>query len=380
MTTRREREKKRERVSARERVETHRTGFENTMLDVDGVEFFKLEKEGIRRIDVIPYVTGKGNPFKEEGKLHFERTFFAHRGIGPNQNWYVCPAKTAEKRCPICEYRGKLASDPDSDEDEIKALAPRERQLWNVIDLDDRDSGVQLWEISFHLFGKVLDAEVKNADDDEPFEYFADLEDGMTLKLGVKEESFGGNKFYQVETLGFKPRKKNYDEDILKQTQNLDDILEILDYDKLKAIFLQTDPTDGSEEKEEEKPKPPPKKKRSRVKKEEKETPEESPAEAAGIEEGSRVVYEDDEYEVVRISKDGSTLALEDNDGEVVKAIEVDEVKLIEKSDDPDSEVDDEPEEKAPPKKKRTAKPKAEPKEPVDDDDDDDDDWDNFDD
>ncbi len=259
MAVRSRKKKDRKRVSARNRAETHKTGFERTTVEVGkDVSFFTLDREGTKRIDILPYVVnGDSNPFADDGELHFERTFFVHRGIGPNQESFVCPAKTLGKKCPICEYLAELRRDPEGDADLIKDLKAKERQLWNVIDLSEKDKGVQIWDISFFLFGELLDDEVRNADEDEDYEFFADLDGGQTLKLGVKQKSFGKADYYEVTTIGFKARQKPYGEGILKETHCLDEILKVLSYDALKAIFLQEEVDEDEDQSEpEKKPKP----------------------------------------------------------------------------------------------------------------------------
>jgi hypothetical protein len=211
----------------------------------EGVNMFRLKSAGTKRIDIMPYKVGKGNPYAEEGQLYFERTFHAYRGIGAENQSYVAPSKTPDengrmRKDPIAEYRAKLMKDPNADEDLIKDLAPKERQLFNVIDLDDKDKGVQIWEVSYYLFGKMLDAAIRNADEDEDYEHFFDLEHGFTLKLGIEEKSFGGRSFFAVESITFKPRRVAYSEDILEETHCLDDMLKVLPYDELKDIFLET--------------------------------------------------------------------------------------------------------------------------------------------
>ncbi len=340
-------------VSARKRAESHKSGYESTSLNLpeDKSKLFKLTKAGTKRIDIIPYVAGEGNKQANPGDLYFERTYWIHRGIGPSQDNYVCPAKTADKPCPICEYRARLAKDPSSDEDLIKDLAPRERQLWNVIDLDEPDAGVKVWDISYHLFGKLLDTEIRNADEDEDFEYYPDLERGKTLKLGVEDKSFGGNTFYEVVSIGFKQRSRQYDEDILEEVHNLDSIVQILPYDKLKSIFLQTE--ESSEEEEDEEPEEKPKKKTTKPVKadeggDEDEEPEEKPkkkvtkpsntdeeetwpvtADEVGIEVGMRVRHpEFGLCKVVKISGDGTSLYIESRDGEFHRGVGPDEVEI----------------------------------------------------
>ncbi len=239
-------------VSAGRRQSEHKSGSERTTLKIpEGVTFFSPKKD-THKIDIIPYVVGKGNPFADEGEMYFERTFFVHRDIGPNSDAYICPAKTSKgtRPCPICEHMRKLAKDPDADEKLIKDLAPKERQLFWLIDLAEKDKGVQLWDISFHLFGKLLDTRIKKGDEAEGRQFFADLKRGKTLVLDVEDKTLGGGKpFRTVNAIDFKDRAEPYSKKILEQVHCLDDMILELPYDKLKRIFLQIEePAEDEEE------------------------------------------------------------------------------------------------------------------------------------
>ena len=232
----------------KKRAAEHKS-FELSSFDLpEGAQLFRVQSNKSIRLDILPYKTGEGNPHCDAGELYYERTFWVHRDIGAEGNSYICSRKTAGKKCPICDFRAKLTKDEDADEDLIKNLAPKERQLFNVIDTKNRDKGVQLFEISFHLFGKMLDARVKNADDDDGYEKFALLEDGLTLKCVFVEKHLGGNSFYEVETIDFKARKEDYEDDILDEVHCLDDLLKFKDYAELKAILLQTEDDDDSDD------------------------------------------------------------------------------------------------------------------------------------
>ena len=202
-------------------------------------------RAGLMYIDILPYVAGKGNPWAEEGMLHWERTFYVHRGVGPNADTFICPRMTFKKPCPICEYRAKLIKEGDRGdptvEDMIRDLAPKQRQIFNVIDVKEADKGVQIWDISYHLFGKLLDAMIRNSDEDEGWDRFFYLDEGYTLKIGFAEKSFGGATFFQAETIALRPRKVQYDEEILDQVYCLDDLLICPDYKELKRLFLQVE-------------------------------------------------------------------------------------------------------------------------------------------
>jgi hypothetical protein len=244
------REEREERTSYGRRAATHTSGFERTAFLVpDGYTTYKLETQGVKRLDIINYRVGQGNPCADPGTLHPERTFFIHRGIGPSEDSYVCLAKTYKEACPICEYRAKMVKRSDTDPKLLKDLEPKERQLWWVMDLSDTGKGWQLWEISYHLFGKLLDKRVRERDADEPYDMFSSATKGMTLKLGCTEKALPGTSFIEVTTIDFKPRTEPYDKALYDTLPCLDDLIIKTPYEKLKAVFLQT-PEAGTAEEE----------------------------------------------------------------------------------------------------------------------------------
>lgn len=228
---------------AKKRASEHERDFDSFSLKLPkDAKLFKVKKAGIVRLDIIPFVAGKGNPFAEEGMLHYERTYYAHSRIGPNEVSVVCPKDTADEdgktgACPVCELQRKLKLDPDADEKLVKSLYPRERQLFQVIDLDDEKAGIQLWDVSYHLFGKFLDARIRDADPEDGYHRFYRLDKGLTLKIGFKEESFGKHKFYKAETIDFKDRRESYDDSIIDKGFCLDELIKILSYDQIKEAL-----------------------------------------------------------------------------------------------------------------------------------------------
>ena len=243
--TRRQKQATRQRASARKRAEDHGTGFQNTVLTrPDNCSFFSIKEEGNRRIDIIEYVVPEEpksgpNPFARPGELYYERTFYHHRNIGADGKTYVCPRKTMGKRCPICDDIDKMQKESDVDPDAIKALLPKERQLFNVYDRDEPSKGVQLWEISFHNFGKQLDKEIKHADEDEGYDTFWYAnENGWTLRIGFEKVSFAGTSYCKAATVGFKKRETPIPDGIKNEVLQLDNLLTILPYEQLNAIFL----------------------------------------------------------------------------------------------------------------------------------------------
>lgn len=319
-----ERKKKRSTATAaKRRAETHKTGFDNTAFEMpDDKKQFALKSDKAVRLDIIPYEVGEGNPFADKGELHYERTFWVHRGIGVDGTSYVCLSKTCGEPCPICEFRAKLMKDPDADEDLIKDLSPKERQLFNVINTKEKNKGVQIWEISFHLFGKRLDTEIKNSDDDDNYENFAELEGGFTLKCGIDEKSFGGQSFYEVSSIGFKPRNEDYDDDILAEAACLDDLLIIKEYDELKEIFLQTIEEDDDDDKKSKKSSKKSKKASKKEDEDEDEDENRDNPDDPDFEKGDRVSAEidGDTYEgvVKKVKDDEAVVLFDDGDEQTV--------------------------------------------------------------
>jgi len=363
MSNKKKKEKRNKRstsAAAKKRAETHKTGFDNTAFEMpDDVKQFALKSDKAVRLDIIPYEVGEDNPWADKGQLHYERTYWVHRGIGVDSTSYICLAKTCGDPCPICEHRAKLAKDSNADEDLIKDLAPKERQLFNVINTKEKNKGVQIWEISFHLFGKRLDKEIQNSDEDDGYEKFAELENGFTLKCGVDEKSFGGKSFYEVSSINFKPRDDDYDEDILEQTTCLDDILIIKDYDDLKEIFLQTkdDDDDDKKDKKDKKNKKDKGKKsnkeREKVQGEDDDNSGDGDGDNDDWEKGSRVIVEVDDEDfhgkLTSVDDDDETADVEFDDGDTMDDVAFADLK-------PEPEKKDKKDKKSNKKDKKSGK------------------------
>lgn len=258
------------RKSMRDRVRKHAEESKNrgggfgifNLPDGKDVTFFK-PKKGTMNLDLLPFELTKANKDLrlEPGDLWYEKTFWVHNGIGAEDKKYLC-LKTIGKRCPICDQRTQLAKTGNADQDLLKDLLPKERQLFQLIDLDDEDKGIQLWDFSYHLFGKQLEMELR--EQDEECAGFAELEGGFTLKIRFDEKKFGSHTFCETNRIDFKQRD-DYGDDILEDVLPLDDMFKVVEYDALEAIFLETDDEAEAGEEEEQ-----PSRKRTSRKKEEK--------------------------------------------------------------------------------------------------------------
>lgn len=240
----------RRRVSARDRANNADSGFARTFTIPEGFELFK-ESKGRLEFDIIPYIAGKGNPQADEGMEYFERTFYIHRDIGPAKDSYICPAKTAGKPCPICEQVAKWSRKSGiskEEQKELRQMAAKQRQLF-IIRIPGEKTWY-LWSLSYHNFGKQLDARIKAFDEKDGYDYFYDLQEGFTVRASFVEASMGeGNPFPQASVIDFIPRAKQYKPELIDRMPCLDDLLIIEPYEKLRDLFLGVDgPEDGDDD------------------------------------------------------------------------------------------------------------------------------------
>jgi len=212
----------------------------------EGMESFSIESAGVIRIDVIPYKVGPGNPYAAPDTQYWERTFFIHRGVGVNEQWVVCPAKTLKKPCPICEEVSRMDKDPNADDEMAKALAPSRRMVLHVRDLKKDPDKVKIWHISHAYFGKAIDEalQAEYEDKENNKDNFCAESPGYYLKCQA-ETGWQGHGF-SVERVDFVPRKEGLDQDILSQAVCLDKLLVIHTYDELKRMLHGTGPAEGS--------------------------------------------------------------------------------------------------------------------------------------
>jgi len=301
-----------------------------------GISIFKEDPKKRLMMDIIPYIVSVNNhPDKEngaeKGEQWYYRPFKIHRNIGADNEAVVCLTSIG-KKCPICEYRAKLMKQGNADKKETDAIRPSSRALYNIKPKDKKaEDAIHIWDISEYCFQDQLETEVS---ENEKYENFPDLEDGLTLNIRFSSETVGASKpFAKANRIDFEERDEPYDESILEEVADLDKVLNILSYEELEKKFLEMteeddadedDDVDDDDEDEEEAPK---KKAKKKVKAPEPDDDDD----------------DDDDY-------DADDDADDDED--------VDDSDDSDDSDDDDD--DDEDEEEAPPvRKKKTVSAKA---------------------
>jgi hypothetical protein len=222
------------------------------------VSMYKEKPGGKALLDIMPYeVTAKKHLDRNEeaeiavpGELWYRSPFKIHRNVGNANDTIVCPTSFG-KPCPICEYRAKRFKE-GAEKEETDTMKASARNLYAVIPLDDDDydEKIHIWDISQYLFQNLLNDELE---EDDSYEVFPDLEEGLSLKIRFDSKTIGKSKpFAEASRIDFKERKDVYEEDILDDIPNLDDLLVQLTYKEIDAKFFEIEDEEDQEQEEEE--------------------------------------------------------------------------------------------------------------------------------
>lgn len=220
----------------------------------EGVSTWKPTKKGTYELDVLPYeVTAKKHPDGvERGEWWYKRLFTVHHNLGGGQLSAVCPLSVG-KPCPIHEKREKLRKNYEENKEQIQELGGKTYCAMNLFDPESNAKGtkrdVKVYVDSHGKFW-AADAGLKAALDeaDEENLGFFGTEGGKTLKVTFKEDKHAGHTFLKATRIDFEDRSDFDTKKVMSKVVNLDEILEVLPYDKLKELF------NAGDEDEDEKP------------------------------------------------------------------------------------------------------------------------------
>lgn len=230
----------------------------------------------------IPYeVKEKRHPDgRKEGELWYKRPFWIHRGmgLGDDAKTMVCPKSFhSRSSCAPCEEAARLSKeDYDKNRDAIMDAKSSHRDLYLVYDHDAKK--IQLLDISWFLFGKLLDSRIENARPNKAEDWAAfwlDGADGMALEVTWATEKLGKNEFVKASAIDFVPREEAPVPDrIWGEAVELSTLLIQTSSKDIEAAYYQL-PPEGEEEEREKEPEPP-RRSRSdtRINKDEEENPE----------------------------------------------------------------------------------------------------------
>lgn len=222
-------------------------GGKNYLIMPDDVSFYK-PKKGKNKIDIIPFIvkTDKHPNGIEKNSEDYLVDFYVHKSVGTKNDKFLCLKKTLGKSCPICEEQYKLYQ--DGEEDKAKALKAQRRVIYNIIDLNDKEKGIQLFETSHFLFEKEVQEKIKYVFEDEELPIIADLEDGKTISFRAVEKEIGKKTYFEFKDFDFENRTKPYKDSMLDDSIPLDTLFIIPTYDEVGKSFFSSGMEDDEDE------------------------------------------------------------------------------------------------------------------------------------
>lgn len=224
----------------------------------------EVTKEDPHMIDIIPFLVGEHYPVDDRGKKLEKGSWayyldvWVHQNIGPNNSWFVCPAKNYNLSCPICEHIQQLQK-KGVEYEEFKDIVAKRRNIYNIICYDsekEEKKGIQIFEVSHHYMEKKLQKISKRPRGGGTVAY-ADPDEGMIVAFEVAKDDMKTIEGHQF--IARKVGKDSYvisDEDLGKAFP-LDEIIEVLSYEELSEIFYGTVEEEEKESKEEKNTEPP---------------------------------------------------------------------------------------------------------------------------
>jgi hypothetical protein len=194
-------------------------------------------------IDILPYFADvEKNPHAEENKNFMASLdIWKHQKIGPNENNYICPARTFKQPCPICELQAEMRAMGTYTDEELKALNPSRRLIYNIHVLDndgEKRKGVRVWEVSQYLFGQELD---DLADGVGKKVHYASPKVGKSISFKRKGTGGMSTKFTAFE---FVPRAQNPSDAILDAVFTLEDLMYFAPYKEMVASLPRNEVTE----------------------------------------------------------------------------------------------------------------------------------------
>ena len=202
------------------RKDEYGTSFTYFRKDLKDVVFWK-PKEGIHIFDIIPSFCGPNWPMDNhgirlpEGSPVYVLDILIHQNVGPNDAQFVCLARNYGQKCPICEHQIELKREIDYDQDLIKGLYPKRRNVYNIVCYDNQeeeDKGIQVLEIAhFFMEAKLIplamEARTKAL---IPFPHY---EKGKTIQFEARKKTYtiGERAVQGLEYIGHKFLDRNYD-------------------------------------------------------------------------------------------------------------------------------------------------------------------------
>jgi hypothetical protein len=174
-------------------------------------------------------------PAIDENHDH-EYPIFVHYGIGAkdNKGAFLCPKKMKEEPCPICEESQRLSKIKDNTN--AKMLWPKARTLLFVIDRDNEDVGVQLYDAPTPTVGEPILFLGENRKTGEVVK-FTDINEGYDVEFIRTGDSPINTRYTGVQLSHDKTPMGNLS--LLDDLEPFENLLIWSDYETMKERMME---------------------------------------------------------------------------------------------------------------------------------------------
>lgn len=221
------------------------------------IKFYKADDD-VHDIIIVPYVIKtEDHPLVKKrkakvGDLDYVLDLEVHQNVGPEEKSVICPKRNFNMECPICEEYDAAS------EESREGFKTSRRVIYNIVDVNKPEKGLQLLAVSHWLFEKELLDEAKAISKADEFLDFASIGEGYVISFRGTKDSFKNNSFTKYKSFKFEVRdqglvemydKERWDEKSL----SLDEFMVLYTYDEIKDILYGVESNDEPEEKNERK-------------------------------------------------------------------------------------------------------------------------------
>ena len=230
------------------RVATTEKKAKATALSIDPEILWAPDKEGVYKLDVIPYkVTRPGHPDGamigedfQVGDEYYRRPYSTHSIMN---KVVACPQATFGETCPICTKISIWYNDYEKNAVAIKQFRKRNRVLFNIVVNDEKV--IRVGDFSnfpnnkmtpMKSFGEMLRYEMSV--DIEKFGSFPLLDGGYSLMVRFIEKKFEKFKYFDADRIDFKERD-NLPAKLADKAHPLDDLVTYTSPDEVADMFDQ---------------------------------------------------------------------------------------------------------------------------------------------
>lgn len=219
---------------------------------IGDITFYKPEEGFGNKIDIIPYeIKSKNHPRVKVGKakvgdLDYLLDVYVHRAVGPAKQDIICPKKMFGADCPMCRQAGEHWE--AKEEKEAKAMWPKRRVFYNVVDAANPDKGIQIFETSHALFEKELIEAASDENEDGTILHFADPDDGCTIRFKAVENTIGQSKYFEFKKWEFQTRKKPISDALIDEAISFDKFITLYSAEEIEKLMYGADDDDDEEE------------------------------------------------------------------------------------------------------------------------------------